>query len=742
MAIVLLCMIGCFRGEELVWQSTCLTIGEQVGETKSEAILLSPGVYQLRTQVDMDAEDGYLFFSVEEDVSEKEASYRALRCDGAVFFGGKGYLDFEVYVTDDVEAYIVCNTTGATAYETQDVSLYKTSLGYGILCVFVLAMSCLLNVLLWIRKEYITGRFAKENLFAICMLTASVLLSYYPYLTDYFSMGADIPYHWLRIEHLKEAFLCDQQFPVRIQPEWLYGHGYATSLFYSDLFLVFPALLRLIGFSLMSAYKIYVFAVMCGTAAIAYWSVKKCVENTYISVFAASLYVLAPYRIYNFYNRGAVGEYTAMMFYPLVLSAMYRLLFCYEKTPRQSYRHIKISLILGLSGILQCHLLSCEMLVVCVILLCLIFAKYTFRKETLEQLVYSAVSCLMMNCWFWLPMLYMMTKDTYLFNSIAEQSIQKSGTYMSGIMQIFPNMGAAQTGMYNCEPIQMGIAFLLIAVFFLVCVGYGVFVKREKMFATHVGKMYGFFCICVWVLWFASTKRFPWDLIAEIPILGVLANMLQFPTRIMALVTVFAMFMAAFGAKWLQQRYGEKIQKIVLVFLTVLGVGSAVYHVNDISYESTPIWLNNAENMGTVSVINGEYLFEGANPFDVSYGYHSPVAEEGLTYGSFEKNGLSMQIEVSNNTSEERYLELPVFGYYGYVAKDVERDDIKIALSEKKGAHGDLRIVIPGGYEGTVMIWYEGVPIFWVAELVSLIFMMSYIILLVTRRRGSECKER
>ena len=51
---------------------------------------------------------------------------------------------------------------------------------------------------------------------------------------------------------------------------WLYGHGYANSLFYCDTFLVIPAILRLIGFPMSVSYDGYIFLVNLATAVIAY----------------------------------------------------------------------------------------------------------------------------------------------------------------------------------------------------------------------------------------------------------------------------------------------------------------------------------------------------------------------------------------------------------------------------------------------------------------------------------------
>ena len=57
--------------------------------------------------------------------------------------------------------------------------------------------------------------------------------------------GHDIAYHLLRIEALKAGILAGRPF-LRINMLFFGGMGYASSLFYPDLFLYFPAVLRLL----------------------------------------------------------------------------------------------------------------------------------------------------------------------------------------------------------------------------------------------------------------------------------------------------------------------------------------------------------------------------------------------------------------------------------------------------------------------------------------------------------------
>ena len=78
------------------------------------------------------------------------------------------------------------------------------------------------------------------------------LVASIPYLCEYNITGADLTYHLQRIEGVKDGIL-GGQFPVRLEPRWVYDHGYANAIFYCNTFLYFPALLRLLGFTVSAS---------------------------------------------------------------------------------------------------------------------------------------------------------------------------------------------------------------------------------------------------------------------------------------------------------------------------------------------------------------------------------------------------------------------------------------------------------------------------------------------------------
>lgn len=736
--IFALLLLGCFQKDERVYSDEELVMGAEtgVGVYEGRRFAVIPGVYQVRTHVrDMQGESLWVSAACE------QSGFRAFRCNGANIYQGNHYIDFEIYVLEKIDsAYVNCSFDGAKV-AIDYLEVYRTNMGATML-LFLYTVVCLaLNFMLLFREGILDGSITKEKQVVFWTLLISVLLAYYPYMTDYsHSVTDDGLFHWLRIEGLKETLMQGNQFPVRVQSYWVYDHGYAVSTFYGDLFLLIPVMLRFLGFSIMSADKIFVLVVMTATAMIAYYSFKQCTKHVYAALFGSVIYMLAPYRIYNFYSRAALGEYLAMTFLPLVVCGMYRLYT--EDVTDKNYRTAKIPLIIGLSCILQSHILSSEMTVVFMLAVCVIFIKKTLRKETFVQLLQAAVIVLLLNAWFWFPLLRMMPSDDYNMYNVISDNIQDWGTWLSGLFQFYPNKGDAGPGMNMVRPFQMGItSFLILGMVLIVLVRKQICQKGRKM-QNPYDRIMLFWSVLIIISWFMSTRYFPWDSLAGISAISIFVNALQFPTRLFSLICVFAAIMAAHFVLWFDWECKENIadealrvmvKKGSVAVLLILAIGSAVYHVNDIAYESKPLWLHNAENMGTISTGRGEYLL-GESTLDKYY-YHDPIAEEGLEWSMYEKQGTSIWLSVRNTTAEELLVELPLTGYKGYALECSEYGAALPYITEERGDHEDLRIAVPAGYEGSMKVSYQGFTGFRIAELISAVTVIGIVLYWITKRR-------
>ena len=178
-----------------------------------------------------------------------------------------------------------------------------------------------------------------------------------PLAVDYLFLNShDLYFHLMRIEGIR-AGLENGMFPVRIQPGWLNGHGYAASVFYGDFFLYVPALLRYFGVSVQAAYKCYVVMIHMLTVGISYYSFSR-MSRPRIGLVCTVLYSLNIYRLTCIYTRAAVGEYTAMTFMPLVLYGLWLLYTMPEDSKR--HRDSWIPITAGCTGIFLSHMISTE----------------------------------------------------------------------------------------------------------------------------------------------------------------------------------------------------------------------------------------------------------------------------------------------------------------------------------------------------------------------------------------------
>ena len=101
--------------------------------------------------------------------------------------------------------------------------------------------------------------------FWLAALSLFTLAASLPLCSESFIEGHDILFHLLRIEGIA-ASLAGGDFPARLHSFAFNGYGVPTGYFYPDIFLYFPALLRLAGIPVAIAYNLYCFAINIITA--------------------------------------------------------------------------------------------------------------------------------------------------------------------------------------------------------------------------------------------------------------------------------------------------------------------------------------------------------------------------------------------------------------------------------------------------------------------------------------------
>lgn len=643
--------------------------------------------------------------------------YRELLENELSLYSGRTESSCEVYVTSRLKAdevNIHADYYGTGKLTITDIRLVKTTASYRMLLVMFLLGFLLLDSMIMLYVYMGKYPLALEKKLVYFGIPALAILTSLPLFVDYIIVGADLGFHLLRIEFLGQS-LAQGIFPTRVEPMWLYGHGYANSLFYCDTFLVIPALLRLIGFPMSVSYGGYIFLVNLATAIVAYISFRGIFRDRMTGMLGSMLYTLAPYRVYNIYNRSAVGEYTAMIFLPLLCYGFY-LIFA-EDTEDTEYRHYWLLPVLGFSGIIQSHVLSCEIAGAFTILLCLLCIRKVFRKKTFLELVKVVVGTVLANIWFLLPMLDMMLADQYRYSNNSGVYIQDRGILGAQIFFTMQNAGSnskfQELGMVDTEPIYIGAAVLLgVIVYFAIR-------NREKEQdpahdkAAKVAFVLG--CVAIAV----STYYFPWNELKEAnSVLELLTTMIQFPTRL-TIIAAIAMTLVACTAGYWMLRWKDKVVKYIF-FAAICGgcILFSMYQTNDLLLtRDQPLRLNSMASMGHSGILGAEYL-----PLDVEWDfyYHDAWPSDGVTVEAFEKENLNTLTTVTTSAEDgDHYIDLPMLLYKGYHAKDAATGEV---FPVTVGENGHVRAILPAGYQGTVKVWYSGMWYWRVAEGITFLF--------------------
>ena len=131
------------------------------------------------------------------------------------------------------------------------------------LAILLLAVLDAIFYIALLKKEPIS-KSSKYVFAGNAILTISAT---YPLFLGYVIGENDIDFHLCRIDGIKNALLSGQ-FPVRMNPSFEMGYGYADTIFYGNIFLYIPALLGLLSISLGETYLIYVGLVTLATVII------------------------------------------------------------------------------------------------------------------------------------------------------------------------------------------------------------------------------------------------------------------------------------------------------------------------------------------------------------------------------------------------------------------------------------------------------------------------------------------
>lgn len=565
----------------------------------------------------------------------------------------------------------------------------------------------------------------KENKFIGIIWIALLLFISIPLFSAYLYRiggGHDINFHLMRIEGLAEG-LRMRQFPVKIQPAWYEGYGYGCSVFYGDIFLYIPALLRLLGVPLQWAYKFYVVMVQAGTIALSAYSFEGIFKDKKIALVGTTLYALAVYRLMNIFVRGAVGEYTAMAFLPVVAYSLILLL--RKNSTKKELGKGSLLLALAMTGILQSHILSAEMVCIILALICVIYIKRIFKKQVFMAFVKAVCLALLLNLGFLVPFVDYMLTGKFNVNAInggwrVEQNIQEYGAFISQLMQLLYRAAGGNLprdmGTEGEMPIGVGLSLILaLVVFAFMAIKLN---KEEKrQFAWQLSKIT---CLVSVAAIFMSTCYFPWEALRKSNVLVryIVIN-LQFPWRFCTIASVALVLLWCCLLQLAWTKWNKKVITATGGVIICLSMITAGCFMIDVMKEGNAFSAVFAQDMDTNVESGEEYL--PVNAISDDFKEENLYKDEGLNIAGWERKGISVRFDCINEAEQEQIMEIPLLYYKGYTAIGQYENFSKITLSCVAGNNQVVRIVVPANFSGNIKVTFKE-PWYWrMSELIALL---------------------
>ncbi len=556
-------------------------------------------------------------------------------------------------------------------------------------------------------------------------LYAAAALASLPFLTDHMPAAHDMDFHLSRIYGLGLALL-DGQFPVRINLDFWGGAGYLTPVLYPELFLYPAGIMCAAGASVLLAYKALCVAITFATAFVAYYSMRQLLGDKAGLLFAV-LYLANPYRLNEFFIRGALGEGLAMIFMPLAAVGIWQLM-------QGDYRRGFWTAVLGITGVLQSHVISVFLVgvfgaVYAAAVLLLDGRRFFADRRRPATLAAAAAATVLLNLWFLLPFLHFSRWDLNIYHDPG-----KLGTAWVYLPQAFidsfsPGGELHTTATQGDMSLSVGLA-LLLGVLLFVCLlaqpgALGVRQRRTGLALLALGTL---------ALWMSS-NLFPWTQVASLPVVGALFAKIQFAWRMLTVVCVCYTGVTALAleALWEQRRQAPVGVVLAAAAFSALTAASGYLAVSD-----TELW-DNASAWQHDMIYGGQYMLTGFAEEEATA--QRDLGVTALTEGAvtgYRKEGTHIDFTFEGGSpDQDAYFQLPLYAYTSlYRAELAETGEaLPLTMSE----YQLLTVAVPAGIEsGTVRVAYREPTRFKLGNAVTVLTAAGLAALRLRRRRKKE----
>ncbi len=630
---------------------------------------------------------------------------------GDIFATGVGGEVFQISLEKDESDMFVCSDGEliTSVHFEKDGWIFKDVILITILLVGML------GYLLY--KSNNKQEFTEKDMIVFLLVGIALLVSY-PLYNPTILYGHDINFHLYRIEGIKDGLLSGQ-FPVRIHPTHNNGYGYITASVYPELFLYIPAMLRVMGMSLITSYHVFIFCINLLTAVCMYVAAKGISGSKYVGCLASIIYTLSTWRVINLYYRAAIGEALAMTFFPLLFYGLYSIL-------KGNYKKWWV-LTFACTGIFMSHIISTLIAAFVAVAFFVIYVKSLFQKERFFALLKAGVTTVLLNAWFLVAFfVYYVGLDLFIKHKPENTEYYQHAIFPTQLFNLFGTdfntSNLLSRGIVGEMSLTLGIG---VTTCLVIALGYYLFTKKGKEQNSFLRTML-FISVC---LVFMSTTLFPWGLLQQKRIINIFCGTMQFPWRFLSIASGMIVIVGITNLEYMMDNLKKK--KNSLAIGTAICALAFIYWGCAYTTTSSPI-IRTGTAVSTSGSIgwDNEYFKMGTNLS--LFEENQYIASENIEITSYDKSGTNVHVTMSGVT-EGAWVEVPMLNFPGYRAVDEDGNELDIV----DGNNNVVRVLL--AYNSTeVDVFYGGLWYFRVAEIVSVVTLGVLVTICLRRDKKGE----